>query len=313
MTNGQHPKNGTESQSLPALEVPHVLSPLVPHCTFQEQLRTELLRSYPDPAKDLRPWAEALQAVWFADLDFAEPLLTAPYSDVGRPNLYSPKDLLRCLLLCQQRACRSLTLWVAQLCREPVLGVLCGFPPGQVPAVGTLYDFLDRLYPRPQALRAKGILRLHRRVAKPKRGQKLPANRKKLARMARWLTTHLQQPPAPTPADVWDQLLNQTVGQSIERQILPNPASLHAAADGSLLRSGAHSHGRKRCDCPRGCSCNRYFSDPTARVGFDSTNNCFVLGYSAYTLSDTDSGHHLPLALSFAPANRHDGVSLLVL
>ena len=83
-----------------------MLSPLVPHCTFQEPLRTELLRSYPDPAKDLRPWAEALQAVWFADLDFAEPLLTAPYSDVGRPNLYSPKDLLRCLLLCQQRACR---------------------------------------------------------------------------------------------------------------------------------------------------------------------------------------------------------------
>lgn len=32
---------------------------------------------------------------------------------------------------------------------------------------------------------------------------------------------------------------------------------------------------------------------------------------SAYTLSDTDSGHHLPLALSLAPANRHDGVSLL--
>ncbi|MGC8489375.1 MAG: hypothetical protein ACP5QO_14330, partial [Clostridia bacterium] len=158
-------------------------SPLVPHHVFQEQLRAELLRCYPDPAEDLLPWAQALRSVWFADLVFAEPVLAAAYSDVGRPTVYSPKDLLRCLLLCQQRACRSLTLWVAQLHREPVLGILCGFPSGQLPAVGTLYDFLNRLYPRPRALRARGILRPHRRVAKPKHGQKLPANRHKFARL----------------------------------------------------------------------------------------------------------------------------------
>lgn len=283
----------------------------MPHVTFQEQLRAELLSCYPNPAEGLLPWAADIRTVWFANLDFADALLTATYSDVGRPVVYGPKNLLRCLLLCQQSACRSLTVWVAQLRRAPILCTLCGFPAGRVPSVGTLYDFLDRLYPRPRALRARGIRRPHRRIPKPKRGNKLPANRKKLARLAGWLTAHIQQPPAPHPADLWDHLLTATVDQSIRRQILPTPDSLHAAADGSLLRSGAHSYGRKTCQCPRGCTCDRYFSDPTARVGFDSTNNCFVLGYSAYILSDTDSGHHLPLALSLAPANRHDGVALL--
>ena len=41
-----------------------MLSPLVPHHAFQEQLRAELLRCYPNPAEDLLPWAQALRSVW---------------------------------------------------------------------------------------------------------------------------------------------------------------------------------------------------------------------------------------------------------
>lgn len=63
---------------------------------------------------------------------------------------------------------------------------------------------------------------------------------------------------------------------------------------------------------PRRCACPRYFSDPTARVGYDSTNNCFLLGRSAYVITDTDSQHHPPLTLTTGPANRHDAVSLML-
>lgn len=296
------------------LGVPLLLRPVQPHGKFQEQLRTELRKRYPDPAKSLQTWAEELRTVWCANLDFADPVLRSTYSAVGRPVEYDPKALLRCLLLCQQRGFRGLTQWALQLEREPVLPLLCGFPAGISPSVGTVYGFLRRVFPEPPAfLHVKGIVRQHRRVKKPGNGQKLPPDRKKLARLARWLLGHLRQTPAPTPADLWDLVLAGAVGESVHRGILPANASLRAATDGSLLRCGAHSHGHKVCHCrDRRCTCPRYFSDPTARAGYDSTNNCFVLGRSAYVISETDSGHHLPLTLTTGPANRADSVSLML-
>ena len=290
----------------------HSLRPVVPHTQFQAEARAQLVAHYPDLAVSLRPWDDDLRLVWQADLDFADSVLRPLYSPVGCPVTYDPKALFRSLLLCHQRGFRSLTLWALQLRREPVLAILSGFHPDRTPTVGLFYAFLDRLYPLLPARRLRGIVRRHRRVAKPPSGQKLPPGRGKLARCASWLLRHLAECPASTPEDIWDALLAEAVGSSARQGILPTESPLAAAADGSLLRSGAHSHGHKACACSeRRCSCPRFFSDPTARVGYDSTNNCFLLGRSAYALTDTDSGHHLPLILTMGPANRHDALGLM--
>jgi hypothetical protein len=198
-----------------------------------------------------------------------------------------------------------------QLIREPELAILSGFDPQVTPCVGTFYGFLRRMFPQPLAARAKGVVRPHRRVKKPGHSQKLPPDRRKLFRLRRWILQHRQGPHAPSSADLWDQVLGATVGGSVDRGVIATDVSLRVAGDGSLVRSGSHSYGRKHCTCKHRCDCPRYFSDPTARVGYDSTNNCFILGRSVYTLTETHSGHHLPVTLSLGPASRADSVSLL--
>ncbi len=286
-----------------------MLGPPESHEQFQDRVRAQLSARY--SAQDLQTWADELDLVWRANLDFADELLRSTYSpDIGRPVEHSPKDLLRCLLLCQQRAKRSLTRWHKQLQREPVLLILSGL--AALPCIGTFYTFLDRLHPRLPSQRVYGVVRRHRRVPKPASGQKLPANRQKLARLATWLQNHLDTP-APTPADLWDRVLAATVVGSVDQGIIPAKAPIAVAADGSLLDSGAYSHGHKVCSCPgHGCTCPRYFGDPTARVGYDSTKNRFMLGRTVYTLSETVSGHHLPITLLTGPANQHDAISQML-
>ena len=292
--------------------MPSLLRPALSHEQFQQRLRAELSSRYPRPAETLLPWANELATVWFTNLDPFRPILALAYPASGRPVVYDPLSVLRSLLLCHQRQFRNITGWVAQLSREPVLAILSGFAPDAVPSVGTFYGFLRRMFPEVRAARVKGIIRPHRRVKKPASGHKLPPDRRKLARLHRWLGHHLDQPLAPTPSELWDQVLTATVRQSVDQGVLSAQGPLRVAGDGSLLRSGAHSHGIKVCGCAERCACPRYFSDPTARVGYDSTNNCFLLGRSAYVLTETGSGHHLPLTLELGPANRADSVSLML-
>jgi hypothetical protein len=66
----------------------------------------------------------------------------------------------------------SITAWVRTLQRTPFLARLCGWP-GKVPAAGTFYGFLDRLYPdRPR--RRTALRRPSGRKRKLKPGEKLP-------------------------------------------------------------------------------------------------------------------------------------------
>ena len=97
------------------------------HEQFQARLHGESHTRFPSPAQALEPWERELHFVWHADLDFVGLILRLTYSThIDRPLEHSPKDLLRCLLLCQDRGFRSLTLWHAQLRCEPVLLLLSG-------------------------------------------------------------------------------------------------------------------------------------------------------------------------------------------
>lgn len=63
LTNGKHLQVGADSRQLPALGAPSS-SARSCHHVFREQWRAELLRSYPEPAKDLLPWAGCIPRMW---------------------------------------------------------------------------------------------------------------------------------------------------------------------------------------------------------------------------------------------------------
>jgi len=79
------------------------------------------------------------------DLTPAHTLLTSCYSPVKRRTPRDPLCMLRLLLLMLLRGVTSITTWVDTLRGSPLLAVLTGFAPDDLPGVGTIYDFKNRL------------------------------------------------------------------------------------------------------------------------------------------------------------------------
>ena len=127
------------------------------------------------------------------------------------------------------------------------------------------------------------------------------------------MTREQARPLRPRVTDAWDALLATVVQESVRRGALPTTWDL--AADGTGLVSGAHSFGRTICACPgRRCRCRRYFSDPTALLGWDSHRHRYFFGHCAQALVVANPvpgqpAHPLVVSVALHPAHRHDGVA----
>lgn len=84
---------------------------------------------------------------------------------------------------------------------------------------------------------------------------------------------------------------------------LPVPSSPYGIKDRSCLKNGVWN-----------CKCNRRYSDPDARWGWDSSKEQWFYGHSIYLLSthNKDLKVNLPLYFRFVGANRHNSVSGVV-
>lgn len=259
---------------------------------------------------------QAWQAAWnwvrTANFDALRPRLAAAYHPTrGRPAI-DPVTLLRALGLQILFGEPSITAWVRRLQQTPGLARLCGWP-GKVPAVGTFYALLYRLYPDPD--RRQGALRRPSgRKLKLKPGEKLPPKRPGVTgRVARRVLREARRPVRPRVTDRWDALLATVVQQSVQRGVLPTTWDL--AVDGTPVESGAHSFGRKVCACPgKRCRCLRYFGDAHALLGWDSYRNRYYFGYNVVSLAVANAvpgqpSHPLVVSLALHPANRNDGVA----
>lgn len=58
----------------------------------------------------------------------------------------NPNDMLRSLLLMHYQKITSVDKWVYTLKTNPLMAILSGFSPDNVPGVGTFYDFFNRLW-----------------------------------------------------------------------------------------------------------------------------------------------------------------------
>ncbi len=266
------------------------------------------------PPLDPAVWGDLVAWCRRADGEPWRPTLSRPAGQRGRPGR-DPVALFRTLALQALVGEPSITDWVRRVRQTPDLARLCGWTPTTVPAVSTLYAFLYRLYPDPD--RRLGAVRAPsgRRGPVLARGEKLPPRRPgAIDRVAARVTRERQRPLRPRITDAWDALLAQVVAESVRRGALP--ATWDLAADGTGLVSGAHSFGRKICACPgRRCRCRRYFSDPTALLGWDSHRHRYFFGHGAQALVVANPvpgqpAHPLVVSVALHPANRHDGVAL---
>ncbi len=281
------------------------------HTAYRQQLQhatADWETAWGDPAA----WQRAITWCAAADFDRLRPILaTAYHPPRGRPPI-DPVTLLRAMGLQVIFGEPSITAWVHTLQRTPFLARLCGWS-GKIPAVGTFYGFLDRLYPdRPRRRSARRRPSGRKRKLKP--GEKMPPRRAGATdRVARRVAREALRPARARVTDAWDALLAAIVQQSVARGVLP--ATWDLAVDGTPVESGAHSFGQKVCACPgKRCACLRRFSDADALVGWDSYRNRYYFGYNAVALTVANAipgqvAHPLVVSLALHPANRHDGVA----
>ena len=283
---------------------------------------------------ELRQYATVFAVMQSLNLDAARPLLESCYSDrTCGSKRRDPIVLLRILLVSLLISQPSINKLVPFLRGQPLLRMLCGLGPDDtVPGVGTFYAFLHRLHDGrggtvPGVERASDIERNLSRAKQPapserkrehskkgkKNGKKEAQTQEEDVRTAKEIVALVMKTPdEANPDDLVDRMQRLltfvAVKPSAERGLLGDTSKLVVGGDGSALPTGSKGIGLRTCACPKfsKCTCDRIYSDPMARMGWDSHRKGYYNGYRFYELSTTVNKHDLPLSLTIAPANRTD-------
>lgn len=115
------------------------------HAVYQDFLISIFLISYHDPfVISKKRWDIILH---FYDLDLSETntILSELYSARG-PLARIPSDMMRSYFLSIKLGISTITDWCATLKECPLYAIISGFPPDDVPGIGTFYDFFDRIW-----------------------------------------------------------------------------------------------------------------------------------------------------------------------
>ena len=241
-----------------------------------------------------------------ANLDFLAAILVRLYALCGRP-ARDPIPLLRSLVVMYHCGESSLTQWVYRLAREPILARLCGLDPHQLPRVANYYDLFHRIgmTPRTHSI----VMRALQRPKGCKKGKKAPPRRPgAVNRILRRLRRHPPRPPFP----LWQASFTHIVRHSAQRGLLGPQTRWTVALDGSPLPSGGNGRGHRVCGCKKQDPCTHPFkryTDPGARIGWDSYRNRPFYGRHLSALIATGGGHDLLAYLRLFQGNRHDSVA----
>ncbi len=290
----------------------------VTHESYQNFVIEQLQKHYSGGILTLvnKDWP-IITKLWIADLSYTTTWLSETYSLKG-PAPRDPASMLRSyLLFLLTNPTIGITKWVDQMHRVPLYAILSGFEPGDIPGVGTFYDFFQRLWGydqnnvKPQMKRKR-----KKKKKKLKKGEKLaPKNpgivEKLVNRFFRYGSKkkHL-------PGDrLFDFFQSQFLGVSAKLGLLGNLDSLGVAGDGTPLETARYPRSKPTCDCSAQgitkCNHPRLFSQPDCNSGWDSSRERYFNGYHLYMISTSDSPYDLPLYPRLQPASRHDAVSFV--
>ena len=227
----------------------------------------------------------------------------------------NPCDMLRSLLIMHKQKVTSVDKWVHTLKTNPMLAILSGFTPGNVPGVGTFYDFFSRLWLAPTPhLSNKKKKKLSKPRKKGKKNQKLAPKNPKI--VEKLVNRALKTKKIHYSNKAFDQLQilfqSMFVNKSSADGLLGNTQSLSIMADGSPVTTGGRPYGKFLCSCRRQgnwkCSCNRLFSDPDANYGWDSSREKYYYGRNLFMVAASDSPYDLPIFPRLHRASKHDSV-----
>ena len=304
---------------LTALEVIFLKPVFVQHSSYQQFVLEQLDTHYSGPILVLRnkDWP-LIAKLWVTDLSYINTLLAKGYGDRG-PKPRDPASLMRCyLVFLMTKPTIGLTEWVEELHRIPLYAIISGFEPGDVPGVGTFYDFFDRLWKSSKKdVKPKRQKRKKKPKKGKKKGQKAPTTTTgKVKRLIKWMTrgtatmTHL-------PTDTLFHFFeSQILTVSAELGLLGNTDALRVAGDGTPVATSAYPRSKPACNCSAQghteCNHARVYSQPDCNIGWDSSRERHYHGYNLYMLSASDSHYDLPLYPKLQRASRHDSVSLVM-
>ncbi|HVJ48458.1 MAG TPA: hypothetical protein VM640_04875 [Desulfitobacterium sp.] len=170
---------------------------LIPHATYQDSVIQRLRQHYSGSifviANDDWP---LIMKFWMTDLSSITTLLQNCYDAKG-PEPRDPASMLRSFLLfLMTKPEIGITEWINEMVRVPYYAIISGFEPGDIPGVGTFYDFFKRLWTTSgNNLNPK----LQRRKSKPKKGkkkgEKAPTTTPgKVKRLVEWVIRHAAKP-----------------------------------------------------------------------------------------------------------------------
>jgi hypothetical protein len=297
----------------------------MPHEQFQDFVKNQLMKLFfSKEIISIVRFAPFVTRFFLLNLDPLRELLIPTYHQPHHQPT-DPVALFRSLLLMTMVKETSITTWVERLKDNKVYAILSGFEPGDLPGVGTFYDFLDRLVftDREEKRRQRNRRKKFRRkpTKRLKKNEKLPPKHPDIVnRVVNRIIRNLGQPPALGEHRLLYQFfIYCIVKQSAQLELLGDLKNLTISGDGTHIQSGASSYGRKVCDCPKfvvkdgkkvfnHCDCTRRFADFYATWGWDSYREQYVYGYVFYEITAADSPFDLPIFFLQAQAQRHDSV-----
>lgn len=285
------------------------------HATYQDLVRTELSRMSPQEKSRLPLFHKSLTKLFLLNLDPLLPILKPLYSASGRPSL-NQCEILRSLVFMLDYKRYSITDWAKLTAIDPLVRLLCGFSSQHVPRVASYYDFLTRLWLSPRKHIHK-VLRFPFR--KPSKRYK--ANQKMPCKHAGSVTRLVEKAIHGRLPDMRPECLLQKflslclVEPSAKLGLLGDVKALSLTFDGSPYYAGSSSYGVKVCSCRQlgiyDCQCQRRYSDPDARWGWDSYREQYFYGDTLFNVVASDSPYDLPIYIRSVQASRHDSVTTI--
>jgi hypothetical protein len=283
------------------------------HAVYQDFLISQFLEFFPDPfVISKKRWDTILQ---FYELNLSQTneILIDVYSSRG-PLARVPSDMLRSYLLSIKLGISSITKWVELLKDCPLYAIISGFSPGNVPGIGTFYDFFNRIW-LSDSNNFTGQFR-HKKKKTPKgkkTGDKTPNITKTAAyRFIEFYKSHPLPDYSGSPLNFIFRLYNSQFLDTSVKKGLINSASLSLSGDGTPVRTSARTRYKKVCKCKeKRCDCKRKYSQPDCNIGWDSSRDCYFNGYHLYMFVASDSDNDLPIFPILERGSRHDMLSFL--
>ena len=224
---------------------------VIPHAVYHDSVIKRLRQYYSGGAFVIAndDW-HLVQKFWMTDLSYITTMLLDCYDAKG-PEPRDPASMLRSYLLFLMTMPEiGITEWVNELIRVPYYAIISGFEPGDIPGVGTFYDFFKRLWAAcGNNLKSKKQMRKLKPKKGKKKGEKAPtATPGKVKRLVKWVIHHAAKK-TDLPSDrLFYFFQTQILTISAKLGLLGDMNALGLAGNGTPVVTAVYPRSKSTCN-----------------------------------------------------------------